>query len=205
MYNHPLYIQPFSPYDKKLPSLPSDKKTSKNEEKIPVSVPATKEDSVNDDTVTEESKDTVDSKNTDEKKPKILDDSSISFIEERHTNEILKYNFLSHMSLDIFESPYFEPNKIKDNCNLLFVQDGVYVFGFESNTGLKIILGTSRKESEILNSDLSIVFKEIHKSYLRLICNPFKSIDDTSTIENKNFDKRIFNIVENWNSKIDKI
>ncbi|OWB66722.1 hypothetical protein B5S33_g944 [[Candida] boidinii] len=201
MYNHPLYIQPFSPYDKKLPSLPSDKQTPK-EEKVPV--PATKEDKVQDNTETEESKETVDSKDTDEGKPKILDDSSISFIEERHTNEILKYNFLSHMSLDIFESPYFEPNKIKDNCNLLFVQDGVYVFGFESNTGLKIILGTSRKESEILNSDLSVVFKEIHKSYLRLICNPFKSIDDTSTIENKNFDKRISNIVENWNSKIDK-
>lgn len=50
------------------------------------------------------------------------------------------------MSLDIFESPFHESLAL-DNNNLLFVQDGISVYGFETNTGLKIIIGTASKEN----------------------------------------------------------
>lgn len=61
-------------------------------------------------------------------------------------NELLKYNFLSHMSLDVFESP-FAPvgtHSAQGKPTLLFVQDGILVYGSESLTGLKIVIGCSR-------------------------------------------------------------
>ena len=65
-------------------------------------------------------------------------------------NELLKYNFLSHMSLDVFESP-FAPvgtHSAKGKPTLLFVQDGVLVYGSETLTGLKVVVGCSRYSKE---------------------------------------------------------
>lgn len=70
-------------------------------------------------------------------------------------NELLKYNFLSHMSLDVFESP-FAPSGILNNTGkpaLLFVQDGILVYGIETQTGLKIVIGCSRFEKTINEED----------------------------------------------------
>ncbi|GMG29570.1 unnamed protein product [Ambrosiozyma monospora] len=116
------------------------------------------------------------------------------------------------MALDIFESPFASlasqqqqyaasANKI---YQLLFVQDGIFVFGQETNTGLKIVLGCSRKENDDValqsQEGLNPVFKDVHRAYLRLICNPFRSTDDVDQeIENPRFDKRVKEIVNHWN------
>ncbi|ODV85862.1 hypothetical protein CANARDRAFT_22648 [[Candida] arabinofermentans NRRL YB-2248] len=186
--NRPLYIQPFSPYEKQLDQTSSSSTTTNNNE---------------------------------------LTSDEISFVEERNVNELLKYNFLSHMSLDIFESPFTPTittastiptstnnntatgtivglNSIHKIYNLLFVQDGIFIFGYETNTGLKIVVGASRKENELEmnNQDgLNRIFREIHKAYLSLICNPFKNIDSgNDEIVNSVFDKKIKKIVDTWNS-----
>ncbi|ODQ48081.1 hypothetical protein PICMEDRAFT_122937 [Pichia membranifaciens NRRL Y-2026] len=65
-------------------------------------------------------------------------------------NELLKYNFLSHMSLDVFESPFapIGTHSAKGKPTLLFVQDGVLVYGSETLTGLKVVVGCSRYNRE---------------------------------------------------------
>lgn len=70
-------------------------------------------------------------------------------------NELLKYNFLSHMSLDVFESPFCPPaaHSVEGKPCLLFVQDGILVYGCESQTGLKIVIGCSRYEGEAVQAE----------------------------------------------------
>ncbi|QPG74921.1 hypothetical protein FOA43_002259 [Brettanomyces nanus] len=132
----------------------------------------------------------------------------ISFVDEgTRENELLKYNFLSHMALDVFDSPFMpmaetEPRPGR-TYRLLFVQDSVFVFGQETNTGLKIVVGGSRDENEYNKQEtgLNEVFKQIYRAYLRLICNPFidsEKIDDE--IESTQFDRRIKEIVKSWNT-----
>lgn len=67
-------------------------------------------------------------------------------LKSNEMNELLKYNFLSHMSLDVFESP-FAPvgtHSSQGKPTLLFVQDGILVYGSETLTGLKVVVGCSR-------------------------------------------------------------
>ncbi|GME76611.1 unnamed protein product [Ambrosiozyma monospora] len=189
--DRPLYIQPFSPYDPDTKTKPTT--TEEPGDKKDVKPESTKEN---------KGKDEV-----------IEDPETHSFVDEsKNVNELLKYNFLSHMALDIFESPFASlpaqqqqyaasANKI---YQLLFVQDGIFVFGQETNTGLKIVLGCSRKENDDValqsSEGLNPVFKDVHRAYLRLICNPFRSTDDVDQeIENPRFDKRVKEIVNNWN------
>lgn len=70
-------------------------------------------------------------------------------------NELLKYNFLSHMSLDVFESP-FAPvgtHSAKGKPTLLFVQDGILVYGSETLTGLKVVIGCSRYNKDRISDN----------------------------------------------------
>lgn len=130
------------------------------------------------------------------------------------TNNFLKYNFLSHMALDIITSPSSvsireqqQDGDIKSGAVLLLVQDNVTVYGYESNTGLKIIVGFNnqariQKElSQLL--PLRDLFLSIHKVYIKTICNPFKDsvvdLDDEQILQTPKFDKSIKNIVEKWN------
>ncbi|EDK38247.2 hypothetical protein PGUG_02345 [Meyerozyma guilliermondii ATCC 6260] len=77
-----------------------------------------------------------------------------------NANRFLKYNFLSHMALDIFASPMtlslHEQQQQEQRsaeldlggATLLFVQDDVTVYGNETSTGLKIIVGTTTETVE---------------------------------------------------------
>ncbi|VEU21757.1 DEKNAAC102779 [Brettanomyces naardenensis] len=124
---------------------------------------------------------------------------------ETRENELLKYNFLSHMALDVFDSPFAPMAEVEPPAGrtyqLLFVQDGVFVFGQETNTGLKIVVGCSRNENDGSKESIGLnnVFKQIYKAYLRLICNPFIGTDKIDQeIDNKPFDERIKQIVKEY-------
>ena len=80
----------------------------------------------------------------------------------QNANKYLKYNFLSHMALDIFASPSStslreQQQDMEENGGaiLLFIQDDITVYGYETNTGLKIIvgLGMSQAASEDKRDD----------------------------------------------------
>lgn len=167
----------------------------------------------------------------------------------KNANNFLKYNFLSHMSLDVFSSSSSlnlrEQQKVGENdALLLFIQDGITVYGYETNTNLKIIVGlgvyeeydesgsgnenekgdeggdgseggSGKKASdgadlEIIEktgqavdrrNTLNSIFSQIHKSYLRVICNPFTNLagHDDTVLQTPTFDNAIKKIVSQWN------
>ncbi|CDR42009.1 CYFA0S08e02564g1_1 [Cyberlindnera fabianii] len=111
-------------------------------------------------------------------------------------NEHLKYHFLSNMALDVFLSPLYtgEPGI----PTLMFVQDGVCVYGYETNTGLKILVGTS----EEIDHSFEYIFKSMHKIYLGLVVNPFQSNDTNElTINEKSMEVKIKNVIKTWRAK----
>jgi len=226
--NQPLYIQPFSPYEYNWNTHESEKgvaqskSVEENAENMSESTKSDKDgadletkkaelDAGTDTTAKQETTEKSTSKLENSKNPENPDDSieTKSFIDERtKENELLKYNFLSHMALDVFDSPFMpaaetEP-KAGRTYNLLFVHDGVFVFGQETNTGMKIVLGCSREEHTTDQSERNLngVFKKVNRAYLRLVCNPFitsEKID--SEIENVQFDRSISDIVARWNGQ----
>lgn len=173
--NQPLYIQQFSPYE---PKEDDFKDSSKSKDDKDGSKPA------------------VESNNSEQ----------ISFVKpETRANELLKYNFLSHMALDVFDSPMAPMAEVEPApgriYQLLFVHEGIFVFGQETNTGLKIVVGCSRNENIVKDSPgLNDVFQKVYKVYLRLICNPFIGSDTIDQdIDNSQFDERVKRIVTRWN------
>lgn len=135
----------------------------------------------------------------------------------KNANNFLKYNFLSHMALDIITSPTSismreqqQDGDIKNSAILLLIQDDVTVYGYESNTGLKIIVGFDN-QTTLLNDkidmtqlNLKVLFNNIHKVYIKTICNPFLDISDKpqeneSMLQTSSFDNKIKTIVTNWN------
>ncbi|CUM67641.1 uncharacterized protein PRCAT00005342001 [Priceomyces carsonii] len=141
-----------------------------------------------------------------------------------NANKFLKYNFLSHMALDIFSSPASisireQQQRNNDGVLLLFIQDDVTVYGYESNNGLKIVIGFGKEEPNeeqteleeemgdsaviVDQKDLKDLFSQVRKCYLKTLCNPFTNLDfseGTETIlQSPTFDKRITKIIEEWN------
>ncbi|EER32137.1 conserved hypothetical protein [Candida tropicalis MYA-3404] len=138
-----------------------------------------------------------------------------------NANKFLKFNFLSHMALDIFASPSSlslreqqqqqqVQNKGDLNTVLLFIQDQVMVYGYETNNGLKIVVGLDQNY-QINHKNLDKLFLDIHKCYLRTIFNPLNGIINNSPIntfdhvdegeillQSSTFDKNIKKLVNSF-------
>lgn len=111
--------------------------------------------------------------------------------------------------MDIFESPCNDVSDVKGDqpSNFLFAQDGISVYGFESNTGLKIVIGCHARGditaqlievSELLTFTNNEIFGDIHRAYLRVVCSPF---GDRSGKLETTFGKKLEDIVKAWNER----
>lgn len=125
------------------------------------------------------------------------------------------------MALDIFASPSSlslreqqqqqqVQNKGDLNTVLLFIQDQVMVYGYETNNGLKIVVGLDQNY-QINHKNLDKLFLDIHKCYLRTIFNPLNGIINNSPIntfdhvdegeillQSSTFDKNIKKLVNSF-------
>lgn len=125
-------------------------------------------------------------------------------IHPEDANKFLKYNFLSHMALDVFASPMSlhlrEQQGDSDGILLLFIQDDVTVYGMETNNGLKLVLGMSGEVST--RPQLKTLFLKVHKAYLKTVCNPFTDVlrtgDHDKMLHTTAFDARIKTLVMEW-------
>ena len=153
-----------------------------------------------------------------------------------HTNadKFLKYNFLSHMALDIFTSPSSlslrEQQQQQDTHQngdqipviLLFIQDQVMFYGYETNNGLKIVIGLDQTRNFNDNGNgnhqnsltkLRKLFLDVQKCYLRTIFNPLNQIyinlgtgislnddddGDDSILQSPTFDRNIKKLVNSY-------
>ncbi|KAK9237503.1 Sedlin, N-terminal conserved region-domain-containing protein [Lipomyces kononenkoae] len=108
----------------------------------------------------------------------------------------LRYHFLAHISLDVFAARL--PQKTSDSdFGLLFVQDEIAMYGWMTNTGVKIVLGFA--SGEIIGSEIRSIFRAIHFAYISLVCNPFYSVDERRPIHSRKFDINVRRIVDAWN------
>lgn len=145
------------------------------------------------------------------------DSSSSPSFDAENANKFLKYNFLSHMALDIFSSPASlsmreQQSHLAEAASgvlLLFIQDEIAVYGYETNNGLKVVVGISNSPSiSESNSHRNIknLFLDIQKCYLRTICNPFNNLgsdvdinENETILQTPTFDTNIKRIVNRWN------
>ncbi|KAH3672720.1 hypothetical protein WICMUC_004126 [Wickerhamomyces mucosus] len=112
---------------------------------------------------------------------------------ELEMNDLLKYHFLSNMALDIFLSDFYEGDVGKPS--LLFIQDGLNVYGYETSTKLRILIGTGFK----ITPDFINIFKQIQRVYLNVVLNPFQNNDPAnSNINEKKLSSKIDDIIHKW-------
>lgn len=113
----------------------------------------------------------------------------------------LKYNFLSHMSLDVFESTY-APNT-SEKPGLLFVQDGVFIYGYEMSIGVKVVVGIIRdkitleewNEKDLTELDyVKNIIDGVCKEFVRYSCSSFRE-GPIEEINSNIFDKRISKVI----------
>lgn len=154
------------------------------------------------------------------------------FNDPKNANKFLQYNFLSHMALDILASPISlqireQQDSTEDNEGviLLFIQEGINVYGYETSTALKLVVGLGREEEsrkqendDKSGSTINIkaerdgvkrikdLFMQIHKCYIKAICNPFSNFDVENLgleeiLQNERFDHNVKRIVNEWNAR----
>ncbi|KAI5952177.1 hypothetical protein CANMA_005095 [Candida margitis] len=132
-------------------------------------------------------------KDTNEEEVEVAGEETNKSVQPTTTiNNFLKFNFFSHMALDIFSSPTslaLREQQQQQNSNgvlLLFIQDQVIVYGYESNNGLKIVVGMD--QSATINQDnLHKFITSVYKLYLRVVCNPFRNFTANEHDESANY------------------
>lgn len=141
-----------------------------------------------------------------------------SYDPSNDANRFLKYNFFAHMALDIFLSPTAiglreqqQQNTDSGGVVLLFIQDDVAVYGYETNNGLRIVVGFSDEVADKTlaaqvrpSRSLKDLFLRIHKCYLKVKCNPFTVINEDESellAKSTSFAKGMGSIVDSWNEK----
>lgn len=104
------------------------------------------------------------------------------------------------MALDVFESS-FGPNT-NARSTLLFVDDGVYVFGMEMLTGLKVVVGCTKGPSEERDVDLTATMNAIKVEYVKVASNPFfkeTTEGPEGDINSSRLDAKVREIVNGYN------
>ncbi|CCC71308.1 hypothetical protein NCAS_0G04210 [Naumovozyma castellii] len=116
-------------------------------------------------------------------------------------NEILKYNVLSNIAIDYFDSILIQWDTSElPPVKTLFQVEGISVFGMLiKQTALKIVIGfnTCFKEDDV---NLIETFKIVKKIYIRVKSNPFnkESSDQNGLTEHLNakFDKEFSSSID---------
>ncbi|EHN02840.1 YEL048C-like protein [Saccharomyces cerevisiae x Saccharomyces kudriavzevii VIN7] len=106
---------------------------------------------------------------------------------ENEVNDVLKYNVLSNISLDYFESSLIKWTSLdsKPSLKSIFQLEGISVFGMLiKQTGLKMVIGF---EQTILNGGddelktIDQIFETVRRIYVRVKCNPLLTDGDEVT------------------------
>ncbi|CAO3693266.1 unnamed protein product [Rhizopus microsporus] len=68
------------------------------------------------------------------------------------------------------------------------------VYGYITNTRVKIIAVVSVTDGIIRDADMKALFRKIHSAYVANVCNPFYNVDSQKPITSKSFTKAIESI-----------
>ncbi|KXN74488.1 Sedlin [Conidiobolus coronatus NRRL 28638] len=90
----------------------------------------------------------------------------------------LKFHYLIHTSIDLIEEKITNStnNRIKENeqyLGLLHIVEDFVIYGYVTNTKIKLILIASLNDQIIRDIEVKKIFKNILASYIMIISNPF--------------------------------
>lgn len=103
------------------------------------------------------------------------------------------------MALDVFESSFTSNTNAKST--LLFINDGIHVFGMEMLTGLKVVIGCSKNNGvDEKDIELTPTMNSIKVEYVKFASNPFFKLGPNEEITNTKFDLKIKDIVNRYNN-----
>uniref|UniRef100_A0A6B2LQG9 Trafficking protein particle complex subunit 2-like protein n=1 Tax=Arcella intermedia TaxID=1963864 RepID=A0A6B2LQG9_9EUKA len=99
----------------------------------------------------------------------------------------LKFHFIVHSSLDVIEEKVKKSEK-QSYLGLLYPTEDYKVYGYITNTGVKMILVASETASP-KDPDVKVFFQNFHKLFVNATSNPF--YENNSKIESPSFDSAI--------------
>lgn len=112
-----------------------------------------------------------------------------SFSERPETN--LAHQFIAEMALDYVDAELNKPN-LPSSCSLLVVHNGIAVYGYLTNTNVKLFIGTDAWTEQM---DLAPTMKELQELYISHVCNPFYNAKETR-IASPSFSAKVDKIVD---------
>ncbi|CAD6574268.1 MAG: hypothetical protein CYPHOPRED_005392 [Cyphobasidiales sp. Tagirdzhanova-0007] len=122
--------------------------------------------------------------------------------------EDLKWHFVAHTSLDIFEEREATNVRQSDHyAGLLQVMDDYAVYGYQTSSRVKIVLVLGLTEETVKDNDIKTIFRAIHNAYIAYLSNPFnEAISDqpdyiSPPIRSRKFERKLEQIAGAQNTE----
>ncbi|KAI9483105.1 MAG: trafficking protein particle complex 2-like protein [Benjaminiella poitrasii] len=104
----------------------------------------------------------------------------------------LKYHYIAHTSIDVIEERVSNgPKNLDLYLGLLYAMEDLAVYGYITNTRVKLVVVVSVTDGIIRDADMKSLFRKIHSAYVSNVCNPFYNMDAQKPIQSKAFSQAI--------------
>ncbi|OZJ02566.1 hypothetical protein BZG36_04339 [Bifiguratus adelaidae] len=104
----------------------------------------------------------------------------------------LKFHYLAHTAIDVIEERVAAGPKAADlYLGLLYSMEDLAVYGYMTNTRVKFVVVITVPDGLVRDSDMKMIFRQIHAAYTAQVCNPFYTTDSSKPITAKKFTQAI--------------
>ncbi|OQR83887.1 trafficking protein particle complex subunit 2-like protein [Achlya hypogyna] len=120
------------------------------------------------------------------------------FVRSFDEDDDLSFHYIVHISLDIIEE---KVKMSKDDMYLGFLGpvEDFRVYGYVTNTLVKLVVVV--QDAPIKESEMRVLFTELHKLYVNAMSNPFAIIGERITSEK--FEHKVYNLILQHNHTIE--
>lgn len=100
-------------------------------------------------------------------------------------DEQLKYHYLAHTSLDVFEERANSGGKSTEcYLGLLFSMENAAVYGYITPLKVKIVLALALSDAVVRDADITTIFRALHMAYYHSVGNPFLKLNTALDVAN---------------------
>ncbi|KAI0322168.1 Sedlin [Amylostereum chailletii] len=93
-------------------------------------------------------------------------------------DDILKYHYLAHTSLDVIDERTAALPKGADSyLGFLYAMEDVAVYGYLTPLRVKMVLALTLSDAVVRDADIISVFKAFHLAYYHAVANPFLKLN----------------------------
>ncbi|XP_076060749.1 trafficking protein particle complex subunit 2-like protein [Oratosquilla oratoria] len=92
--------------------------------------------------------------------------------------EELQLHYLAHTGLDVIQEKVAAIAKTPGDARelylgLLYASEEFKVFGYTTNTRIKIVVITDASNTTLRDNEIRMMFRRLHNLYSNVVCNPF--------------------------------